>query len=201
MLPDNGTDIIIPLAGAGEPLFVGPMTRSLLHRPAPKEILLGLRFLPGGSRPFLREEMDRLSDTILPLSALAPSPFAPLREEFARTRRIDRTLLAEALGSFRPDSAEDPLAAAAADLLVRSGGTLRIEELSRRLGVGRRTLERRFRRSLGKSPKRFARIERLNRFVRQGPRGEDAGFYDQSHLIREFKLLAGTTPGEFFRER
>ena len=59
-------------------------------------------------------------------------------------------------------------------------------------------------------PKFFARLVRFQRFVRAlagrlrpWPRGAGvtAGYCDQAHLIREFRALAGETPGRFASER
>jgi len=77
------------------------------------------------------------------------------------------------------------------------------------LGVSERHLRRLFGRVVGTSPKQFERIARFERAVRSA-RTEPgatwtniaaaAGYYDQAHLIGDFRQIAGRTPGDFLRE-
>ncbi len=63
------------------------------------------------------------------------------------------------------------------------------------------------RESWGIPPKLFARIVRLNAFLERSGEGTrermvdlalDAGYFDQAHLLLDFRVLAGRSPG---RER
>lgn len=77
------------------------------------------------------------------------------------------------------------------------------------LGISERHLRRLFGRVVGMSPKQFERIARFERAVRSA-RTEPgatwtniaaaAGYYDQAHLIGDFRQIAGTTPADFLRE-
>jgi len=71
------------------------------------------------------------------------------------------------------------------------------------LGVSARHLRRVFREALGTSPKVFNRLMRFHRALgaarkdaRTGWAGiaAAAGYYDQAHLIAEFRTIAGVTP-------
>jgi AraC-like DNA-binding protein len=71
------------------------------------------------------------------------------------------------------------------------------------LGVSERHLRRVFRDAFGVGPKTFARLARFERAVRDARRGPrtgwasiaaSAGYYDQAHLIAEFRAIAGVTP-------
>lgn len=68
----------------------------------------------------------------------------------------------------------------------------------------------RFREAIGPAPKTAARIMRFRRAVdrlslddgsRLGEIALDCGYYDQPHLNRDFRELAGTSPGEFVASR
>jgi AraC-like DNA-binding protein len=91
-------------------------------------------------------------------------------------------------------------------MLVRSGGTTPIATVIDEVGWSRRHLAQRFRDELGLSPKAAARIIRFDRArtMLQGPQrpaiadvAADCGYYDQSHLTRDFVELAGCPPGEW----
>lgn len=89
-------------------------------------------------------------------------------------------------------------------------GALRIEELARRLGVSRQHLAQQFRERVGLNAKTFAMVERFGHAAgmvraQDGARVDwtrvaaDCGYYDQSHLIHEFRLFTGEAPDAFVR--
>lgn len=82
-----------------------------------------------------------------------------------------------------------------------------IEQLAGQLSIGRRTLERTFGAAIGISPKQFAGIIRTQHFLKALSQTHtenitqlayEFGYYDQSHLIRDFKTKTGITPGKYF---
>jgi AraC-like DNA-binding protein len=80
------------------------------------------------------------------------------------------------------------------------------ETLSRETGVDRFQLCRGFRHAFGLPPFRFRRhlrVARARQFLAAGYdcsyAAHAAGFCDQSHLSRSFKLLTATTPGSYLR--
>ena len=87
------------------------------------------------------------------------------------------------------------------ELLVRSGGRARIEDVAAATGWSRRYLTARFRAEFGVTPKTAARILRFERTCGLLDRGlslADAaaagGYYDQAHLTNEWHDLAGASP-------
>ena len=103
------------------------------------------------------------------------------------------------LASRRPAATARP----AVRLLLEARGAARIADVARSLGWSRRRIERVFSRELGIRPKLFARIVRLNAVLAGLDAAErasavdmalDAGYFDQAHLLRDFRVLAGRTP-------
>ena len=101
----------------------------------------------------------------------------------------------------------DPSVAAAACALSRG---VPVGEVADGLGLLPRTLRRRFTAQVGLTPKRFARVRRLQRVVRDLDGQVQAdwaavaarhGYADQPHLTDEFRELAGVTPTEYLRSR
>jgi AraC-like DNA-binding protein len=87
--------------------------------------------------------------------------------------------------------------------LVASGGGVDVRSLAREVGWSRRHLSERFRLELGLPPKvvgRVLRFERARRLLTSPRRPSLAavaavcGYYDQAHLNREFRELAGCSP-------
>lgn len=71
------------------------------------------------------------------------------------------------------------------------------------LGVSERHLRRLVREAFGVGPKSLARLARFRRALRLAQRNDDvgwarvaaaAGYYDQAHLIADFRAIAGATP-------
>ena len=91
------------------------------------------------------------------------------------------------------------LALDAADRLTRAS----VNAVADDLGVSERHLRRVFRETVGVSPKAFARLTRFHRALRAAREdghaswasiAATAGYYDQAHLIAEFRAIAGVTP-------
>jgi AraC-like DNA-binding protein len=86
-------------------------------------------------------------------------------------------------------------------------GAARVEALAAEIGCSRRYLSEAFRRQVGLPPKtagRLMRFQHVRRRIEHSPAhwsdvAYAAGYADQSHLNREFRELAGTTPGDFVR--
>lgn len=90
--------------------------------------------------------------------------------------------------------------------IVDTGGRVTVGDLARELGWSRRHLTARFRRHVGVSPKRAARIARFERArgMLVPPVGRSlahvaavCGYADQAHFNREFREFAGVTPTEY----
>jgi len=85
--------------------------------------------------------------------------------------------------------------------LVERRGVLSIDALAAELGVSGRHLRRRFVRSVGMGPQRFARLVRAQQALaslRAGRSWSDVAlsgrYVDQAHLTRELKAFTGRTP-------
>ena len=89
-----------------------------------------------------------------------------------------------------------------ADAIVRHWGMIPVGVLAAGAGLGTRQLERRFLDEVGMTPKRLARISRFQRVfhaMERRPVGwtrvaVECGYYDSSHLVRDFQEFAGDAP-------
>lgn len=98
----------------------------------------------------------------------------------------------------------------AAEIIRKSKGLVRIENLTKEVYISLRQLEREFKAKVGITPKHYQRIARLNevhRLLQRGGRlnltqiAHQSGYNDQAHFIRDFKRITGEKPGVFLRER
>ena len=203
-------------AGARQPraFVVGQLTRSLLVRPAARVETWGIRFRPGGAAAFLEGGMQELTGRVVDLETLWGTEgrriierIGEAREARERRRRIEAMLL-----DRLQRRTIDPLAHAAARSLVAARGRVRISALASQAGIGTRQLERRFLRGVGLPPRLLGRILRFQHLFRLAhdeaatpgtwaDRAVDAGYYDQAHLLRDFREFAGSTPPRFLAEQ
>jgi AraC-like DNA-binding protein len=177
-----------------------------MHTAAGSGIVLA-KLRDGGAVPFLRGPLRRLFGRWEPLdrhldagalhrlsAGLSAAP-----DDAARVALLERFLLAQ-----RAPREPDPVALEAARALRAAGGALRIAELARALHLSLDALEKRFRRTIGATPKQLASLLRLRRALEAHRPGADlgglalaAGYCDQSHFIRALRRTAGEPPRAF----
>jgi AraC-like DNA-binding protein len=97
----------------------------------------------------------------------------------------------------------DAATAYALPIMMRSGGKVSLKELQQKVQLSERSFERRFKQSVGISPKLFLRICNFQAALSQLDQQQynklsdiafDHGYADQSHFIRTFKEFAGFSP-------
>ncbi len=96
----------------------------------------------------------------------------------------------------------------AVEIIKKHAGNLKITMLAQQLKISQCQLEKRFRKIVGASPKKFASIVRFRNVlnIAHGERsmtqlGLEAGFFDQAHFIKDFKSFTGITPEQYFRRK
>lgn len=222
-LPTGRVDIVIPLldgqclsryAGSDDATgehFEGGVVHGAHDRACQRDTtgascVVGVHFKPGGAAAFFGGALPALRNQTVPLDALwgpsARALQADLQETsglHARLLRLEAYLMAR-LSRARPD---DRLVAHAVEAMLQDPTTTEIEPLRRTSGLGPTRFIARFEQQVGLTPKRYGRVLRfhalLSRIALAPPRdwaltAVDAGYADQSHLIHEFKRIAGMTP-------
>ena len=113
--------------------------------------------------------------------------------------------IAERLASSQGQKPCAQLALVAANRLACAD----VNAVALELGVSERHLRRVFRETVGVSPTAFSQLERFHRALRAAREGAHAswadiaaatGYYDQAHLIAEFRTIAGVTPRALLSE-
>lgn len=174
--------------------------------PADQAAVICVAFRPGGAFPFFAAPQSAVTGQIVGLDDLWGAAGRRLRERLLdaatpqeRLRLVERALLERAAGALRPD-------VATAFAVAALGHGEPVASVVDRLGRTPRAFIRSFTERVGLPPKQFARIRRFQRLLASIPHDRPAdwallaascGYYDQSHLIREFRVLAGTTPARY----
>lgn len=172
---------------------------------------LQVNFTPIGAHLFFRLPMDAIANRVVHLEDVLGTEARHLSEQLPECPTWEQrfalldTLVATRVARARAPS---PEIVWAWHRLQLPEGNHRIGALAKELGWSSRRLIAGFREQIGLPPKALARIIRFHRVVRWLD-GQDevrwadlahrAGYYDQAHFNRDFRMLAGSAPGEFFR--
>jgi AraC-like DNA-binding protein len=93
--------------------------------------------------------------------------------------------------------------------IERQKGVVQVKQLEEKFHISERWLEKQFATQVGLSPKEFARLIRFKSVmvesmttpsVSWGKMIHDYGYYDQSHLIKDFQNYTGQTPTAFLKQ-
>ncbi len=182
--------------------LIGPHDQPSLNEPLGGTHCYGVVATPIGCEVLFGLDPRALRGRVAPLEEWLSGP--ALREEL-RGVTAERGL-ARLLESLESELNEPPagigrIARAIAWLECDPG--LSVTEVAERLGISHAYLDREFARIVGLSPRTLAAILRVQRLlseldVREEPDWielvERHGWYDQSHMIREFKRYTGVAP-------
>jgi AraC-like DNA-binding protein len=89
----------------------------------------------------------------------------------------------------------------------QSKGLISIDKLASEACFSRKQYERVFSQFVGSSPKQFLKIVRFQNAIDQKSKNSDlnlsslaydCGYYDQAHMINDFKNISGMTPKQYF---
>ncbi|MBV9795804.1 MAG: helix-turn-helix transcriptional regulator [Actinobacteria bacterium] len=222
VLPGGGTDLMVNLhedefrtyhgparaevrrsAGA---VLAGPDERAVVIDTADQRRGLSVGFTPAGAAAFFGVPLGETAGQLVALEQLWGRDGAVLRDRLLAAAVPDRqfavleeVLLARLAG---PPAFLAAIQFAAAEL----GRGRRVADVGAELGLSPRTFTRRFRAGTGLTPKRYARIQRLQRLLVTATAGPavdwarlaaEHGYCDQAHLIDDFRELTGVTPGGY----
>jgi AraC-like DNA-binding protein len=169
---------------------------------AEQRAIAGVSFKPGGAYPFFAPPADELTGLHVELDVLWGRDGAVARERLLEARTPAgklRTLEALLLGRVARPLERDPVVAFAVEAFARD---VPVAEVTARLGMTPRRFIQRFGEAVGLTPKRFARLLRFQRVLAAVERGPvdwaevalDCGYFDQAHLINDFRAFSGINP-------
>ncbi len=222
IVPDGRCEIVLNLGDDFEQLdgggarvqprvmVAGQITAPLHVRPTGAVRMIGIRLHSWAGGAVLRAPMHALRDRVVPLADLVGEPAARLTDRLgehtddgfgapAMVRDLWAVVRAWRRGALMPR----PLTRAAVRLARGAGDAPSVRAIAGALGASVRTVERAFREEVGLAPKSLLRIARVQRALALSQRypqlswttiAHRAGYFDQPHLVRDFRALVGTAP-------
>lgn len=174
--------------------------------------ILGVKFTSLGLYLLTGIDMKHISDKIIDATNIWNSEISLLHEEMLHKKtNLEKIAVLECfLINKRKQHCKDERIALLKHSLhqMEYNNIFSVTHLRENNFISKKTFERYFLNYIGVSPKQYANICRFNnvRNYLDGLAKEadwngislDFGYYDQSHLIREFKRYAGKTPSEYF---
>jgi AraC-like DNA-binding protein len=217
LLPETTLTLVLRQSGAAslhnqnlpDTIISGLQKRIRMVEHAPGSSLIIVRLTEVGAPAILHDRADLLYNRTVPLHDLLPrQQIDRIQSALADTREISRQIppverfLADRI---RAQDAISPQIEAAAQMIRNSHGRASIPAIARHAAMSQSTLERHFRAAVGATPKKLSRLARLQHVCRLWDTGKtltdiafEAGYCDQPHMVRDFRLFTGTSPEEFF---
>ncbi len=174
----------------------------------------GIKFRPGGFRPFLGRAVADIADQRVALALLfgadGDSLARQVRACAAAAAPDAMAAVAQAflLARLPPLDADAEHAAALVAAIAGDPALLTVDALAKQAGINKRALQRLFQQYVGVGPKWVIKRYRMHEAVAQLQAGAapelaqlalGLGYYDQAHFIKEFTALVGQPPGEYRR--
>ena len=178
-----------------------------------KTRLFSILFNPQGISRFFKIPVSELFNQTIPLRFLLGNQLNETEEKLFESKSIKKQveivekLLMELL--FKNENHNLPRISNSVHQINKNEGNPQVPVLATDACLSRKQFERTFTNLIGISPKQFMRVVRFQRalFIQQNNSdlkltelAIDSGYYDQSHMITEFKQLSGYTPKQYFEQ-
>ena len=206
--PRAEPSILVRWSPQGEAVVnvLGPLTRAQRKSFDAPRLYVRVGLQASRARALLGAPIHEVANRVVPIEALWGGVGRQLRHSLAScdlpraVMRIETSLLERFRSAKAPTSREAQVLRAMRSLDDGAGD---VSSAARCVGLSDRHLRRLFQEDLGMAPKHYARIARLRRVLSLWRSSSwvglalEAGFHDQSHLIREFRDLLQMTPSTF----
>lgn len=197
------------------PLIAGPYSKAFSIDPAEFTAVIGVQFKPGAARLILRLPAHELHNTDVPFEDLYPEEGVRLRDALlsatglAGRFRVLESYLLEKLCAATP---LHPAVDHALLEFTRRPSLRAVADVQAETGISHTRFLQVFKEQVGLTPKLFCRLQRFRNVLQRVENGRpvrwaeiaaDCGYFDQAHLIHDFRAFSGMTPLEYaaFQQR
>ncbi|OJJ16772.1 AraC family transcriptional regulator [marine bacterium AO1-C] len=192
---------------------LGQITQPMWIEPMGKVETFAVRFKPGGFSYFTKTAMSDLTDKDTELRVLfdeakvakIEAAISSTKDTIEKISLIERFLL-----DILTENIDVPgLLKSVIDKILQTNGTVSIKDITQENSGQRRSLERKFIKQVGTSPKQLCRVIRFQKALKTILDGNkkltDVGyeneFFDQAHFIKDFKDFTGISPKQFYTDK
>ena len=191
----------------------GPYSRPFMSDAPEERAILGVHFKPGGAVALLGIPALEFRDSHVDLKTIWGPAASTLRERLCalsgpadRYRLLEQALMQRLVTNPSGHGA----VRIALDVLMRTHGQAKTRDIARAADLSQRRLIELFANEVGLTPKLFARIRRLQYAVSRSQAAATTdwaqlaiacGYFDQSHLIRDFTAFTGVSPADYRRRK
>lgn len=209
VIPDGSVDVIFKIGPNGASASVcGYVTGVRAMQLEPGVEYFGVRYMPGCLPPALGLQMGDLTDSVLDFIEVTGDrrtleQIASERDFLARARIFE----ARYSGAARADDTTSSyLVPALLENILENEGQVHIGDMESYTGFSERYIRSVFKNALGTSPKAFCNFIRFQAAIKKLNRTDcssiadiasGCGYFDQSHLLKEFRRYAGASPVKY----
>ncbi|MBT2619351.1 helix-turn-helix domain-containing protein [Chryseobacterium sp. ISL-6] len=203
---ENGENVVQPRS-----CVFGQLTQPLKIEPTGVTGIFSVRFHYDGFLPFATIPIKEMDNKAISLEKIFGTDGTELERNVLQAKTTEEKIAAVELFLLNRLNMEtiDKIVQSTVDTILTANGQMPINELSKRININRRQLERKFSMTIGLSPKQLSKTIRLQSILKLLLNKEftslttlayDADYYDQAHFIKDFKEFTGLTPKEFYGE-
>lgn len=178
---------------------------------ADNERMFFIEFLPGGLYALTGIHQKEIRDLQCSIHDIDKSLLIMLGDTIKSSKSIDELILkvdSILIRVIENNNRTEPSITSVIDKIRSSGESISIKSLAESVYISERHLNRLFEKNIGLNVKLFERLTRINKAVKIYKNNakqnstniaHQSGFFDQSHFIRDFNELCGTTPNNFVK--
>jgi AraC-like DNA-binding protein len=173
--------------------------------------VFGIKFTPGGFRPFLNAPAAALANRTIAAQRIFGAAVGPLQAVLASS--CEEAEKVEAANAFLRTRVPEPdktiaLVSQLVGRILQEPDIKNVNDLVTRAGISKRSLQRIFNDYVGVSPKWVIRRYRLHEIVEKLNSGGrldwsqlalELGYFDQAHLINDFRSVVGCSPTQYLK--
>jgi AraC-like DNA-binding protein len=191
--------------------IAGVTTTKFTRILAEQGFAFGVKFKPGGFRPFLNSSASSLTDRIIAAHDVFGADGDAL--EAALISSCGEEAMVAAVDAFFLRRVPEPdenveLADQFVNRILHQPQIRTVDDLAARTGLSKRSVQRLFREYVGIPPKWVIRRYRLHELIERLEAGDllnwpdlalELGYFDQAHLINDFRAITGYSPADYQR--
>ncbi|MEM8857336.1 MAG: helix-turn-helix domain-containing protein [Chloroflexota bacterium] len=226
MLPDGTTELLIILDdiqrvfykdkrsvfSCKKAVISGPQ-KEYVYADAAGNSLLAVKFKAGGIYPFLSLPIFELDNLFVDADQFWGSTILSLREQLFEIDEphqmfslVENYLMGRLMQQEQPQLAIN----SAVKFMKSSSLPMSQKEIADTFGYSQKQFIHQFKKRVGLSPKYYQRVARFNKVLRKANQspilnwsqiGPAYGFYDQAHLINEFRYFSGLKPKDYLEQK